>query len=96
MQVTEIHIHPINHQSKGLIAFAHIIIDESLMLGSIGIYEKRDGGFRITYPQKGNGYVFHPVSKPLSQVLENAIISKVKNVMEKDNAGHYRLKPENK
>lgn len=94
MRITEIHIHPITTPQRGLIAFAHIIIDESLMLGSIGIYEKRGGGFRITYPQKGNGYVFHPVSKSLSQVLEDAIISKVKNVMEKDNAGHYRLKPE--
>ena len=93
MNITEIHIHPVVRQNKGLIAFAHIIIDNRLMLGSIAIYQKRTGGYRITYPQKGNGYVFHPISKPLSKTLENSIIRELKNVMEKSDDRYNSIEP---
>ncbi len=88
MQVTEIHIHPVTPQ-RGLVAFANIVMEGQLFLGSIAVHEKLDGsGYRITYPKKGDGYLFHPICKPLSKALEQAIISEVKTVLSKAHAGH--------
>ena len=90
MQVTEIHIHPVTPQN-GLIAFANIVLEDQLFLGSIAIHERLDGsGYRLTYPTKGKGYLFHPVTKPLSKALENAIIHKLKTVMRENHVGHHR------
>ena len=91
MKITEIHIHLVTPH-KGLVAFANIVVDDALFLGSIGVHEKRDGtGYRITYPTKGNGYLFHPIRKPLSKALEQAIICEVKTVLSHPHAGHHRI-----
>lgn len=87
MQITEIHIHPITPQ-RGLLAFAHIVLDGCILLGSIGIHEKREGGLRLTFPQKGTGYVFHPVTRQFGKVLEDAVINEAKTVLEKHCVGH--------
>ncbi len=92
MKITEVHIHPVTPQ-RGLVAFAHVIVDDSLLLGSIAIHEKREGGYRITYPQKGTGYVFHPIKQPLNRVLEEAIINEAKIVLGNRHAGHRRTEP---
>lgn len=89
MQITEIHIHPVTPQ-RGLVAFANIVLDGQLFLGSIAVHEKRDGsGYRITYPTKGKGYLFHPIHKPLSIALEQAIICEVKTVLSQSHARHH-------
>lgn len=87
MIVTEVHIHPITPQ-RGLVAFAHVIVNDSLLLGSIGIHEKSGGGYRITYPQKGQSYVFHPIRQPLGKTIEAAIIHEAKKVLGKPNVGY--------
>lgn len=94
MRITEIHIHPVTPH-KGLVAFANLVLEGQLFLASIGVHEKRDGsGFRITYPTKGKGYLFHPIHKPLSKALEQAIIHEVKTVLSKPHAGHHRSIPQ--
>lgn len=92
MKVTEVHIYPITPQ-HGLVAFAHVVINGCLLLGSIAIHEKRKGGWRITFPQKGNGYVFHPITRTFSQTLEDSILDKVKTVFEKHHAGQHHIEP---
>lgn len=90
MRITEIHIHPVAPH-KGLVAFANLVIDDQLFLGSIAIHERLDGaGYRITYPTKGKGYLFHPIRKQLSRELEQAILNEVKTVLRKSHAGHHR------
>lgn len=90
MKITEIHIHPVTPH-KGLVAFANLVLEGQLFLASIAVHEKRDGtGYRITYPTKGKGYLFHPIDKPLSRALEQAIIDEVKTVLSKPHAGHHR------
>jgi DNA-binding cell septation regulator SpoVG len=94
MKITEIHIHPVTPH-KGLVAFANIVLEGQLFLASIAVHEKRDGtGYRITYPTKGKGYLFHPIDKPLSRALEQAIIHEVKTVLSKPYAGHHRVIPQ--
>lgn len=91
MEITEVHIHPVIPQ-HGLVAFAHVVINGCLRLGSIAIHEKRMGGWRITFPQKGNGYVFHPITPAFSQTLENTIIDEAKTVLGKNYVGQHCIK----
>jgi DNA-binding cell septation regulator SpoVG len=89
MRITEIHIHPV-HLDGGLVAFANLILDDQLALNGIGIYRRKDGsGYRLTYPMKGKGYLFHPITRPLSREFEAVILAEVKTVMESHgDAGH--------
>lgn len=90
MKITEIHIHPVTPH-KGLVAFANLVLEGQLFLGSIAVHEKRDGtGYRITYPTKGKGYLFHPIHPPLSKALEQAIICELKTVLSQANVRHHR------
>ena len=81
-EVTIIMIKPKN----GLVALATCVIDEKLYLGSIGIYTKLKGGYRLTYPTKklevSSINIYHPISKEVSDAIENAIIEKYEQLME--------------
>lgn len=92
MQVTEVDIAFIKPRN-GLIAFASVVLDDALYLGSIGVHRKLDGsGYRLTYPTRKIGdksaSVFHPIRRPLSAVIEQAVFQKLKNVASKVDAGH--------
>lgn len=85
-RVTEVQIIPIKAKD-GLVAFASVVVNESLFLGSIGVHSKIDGsGYRLTYPTKNVGgkemNVYHPINCQTSRAIEDAIIEKVKNVIE--------------
>lgn len=63
----------------GLVAFASLVLDGCLFLGSIGIYMRLDGsGYRITYPTKPVGgrnlHIFHPINRELGTAIERAIL----------------------
>ncbi len=85
MKITEIQIIPIKPKD-GLVAFGSIVLENSLYLGSIGIYKKIDGsGYRITYPTKKIGNknlnIYHPINKETSKEIEKAIISKAEKIL---------------
>lgn len=80
MKISEVNIQFIK-PDDGLVAFASVVLDESLYLGSIGIHERLDGaGYRLTYPTKKSGvrqfHLFHPINKALSQQIEKAVFQK--------------------
>jgi len=84
MKITEIQIIPIKPKD-GLIAFASIVVENSLYLGSLGVYTRLDGfGYRITYPTKKIGNkninIYHPINKETSKAIEEAIILKAKEI----------------
>lgn len=92
MQVTEVQIAFVKPHN-GLFAFANVVLEDQLYLGSIAIHRKLDGsGYRLTYPTRKRGeqpaHLFHPIRKPLSLALKQAIFSKLKDVMSKTDAGH--------
>ncbi len=94
-KITEIQILPIKPRD-GLVAFASLVINESLCLTSIGIHQKLDGtGYRLTYPTKlvgaRNMNLYHPITKDLSKVIEEAIFNKLKEVMNKPNDRYSRF-----
>jgi stage V sporulation protein G len=82
----------------GLIGFANLVWGGCLFLGSIGIHQKLDGsGYRLTYPTRKVGTqnltLFHPISRQASTAVEQAVFSKLKDVMKNvsnTNAGHAR------
>jgi len=87
MKITEVQITPIKPKG-GLIAFASVVLEDSVYLGSLGVYTKIDGtGYRITYPTKiiGNKSIniYHPINKETSKTIEKAIILEVEEIFKK-------------
>ena len=83
MQINEINIEFIK-PNNGLIAFASLVIDNSIYLSSIAVHKKlNEEDYRITYPSKGNFSIFHPINKTTSKQIEEVIFKKLKEVMSK-------------
>jgi len=85
MKITEIQIIPIKPKN-GLVAFASIVVENSLYLGSLGVYTRLDGsGYRITYPTKKIGNkdinIYRPINKETSKLIEKSIIDEVKRLL---------------
>lgn len=95
MRVTEVEISFVKPRD-GLIAFASIVLDDQLYLGSIAIHSKLNGtGYRLTYPTRrlGNSQtpVFHPIRKQIGAAIEQAIFQKLKDVMSKVDDRYHSL-----
>jgi len=70
----------------GLVAIASVVADNSLYLGSVGVFTRLNGsGYRITYPTKKIGEkninIYHPINKETSKAIEEAIISKAEKIL---------------
>jgi DNA-binding cell septation regulator SpoVG len=94
MDVTEVDIALVKPQ-EGLIAFASVVLDDQVYLGSIGVHRKLDGsGYRLTYPTRRLGErlvdVFHPIRRPIGVAIERAIVAKLKDVLSRGHAGYHR------
>ena len=84
MKITEIQITPIKPKD-GLVAFASVVVEDSLFMGFIGVYTRLDGlGYRLTYPTKRMGdnsvNIYHPISKEASKAIEQAVFQKLKEL----------------
>ena len=89
--IEEIQISPIK-PNNGLVAFASIVIDKHLYLGSIGIVTRPNGGYRLVYPTKkiGNSSInlFYPINKEFADYIEAVILKVYEDVMSKSNVRH--------
>jgi len=85
--VSELQIIPIKPQN-GLVAFASFILNDYLYLGSIGIFTRPEGGYRLLYPTKKVGVrninIFHPINKTFAETIEKEVINKFEDVMNHD------------
>ena len=92
-RLSEIQIVPIKPQN-GLVGFASFVLDNNLYLGSIGIFTRPEGGYRLTYPTKKVGdrniNIFHPINKDFANQIETEIIKKFEEVMNQ-NDRHNRF-----
>ena len=61
----------------GLIALARIVLNDALVLDGIGIHQKLNGGYRLTYPTKNGRLLFHPIHDSVSKLFEQVIFSKL-------------------
>ncbi|MDQ3008006.1 MAG: SpoVG family protein [bacterium] len=70
--------------NEGLVGFASFVYDNNFYLGSIGIYTRPQGGYRLTYPSRkatnGKFNVFHPINREVAEEIEKVIISKFEKV----------------
>lgn len=84
MQIKKVEIVPIRPH-EGLVAFADIVLEEGLYLGSIGVHRKLEGGFRITFPTRKVGginvSIYHPLQLHISKEFEYAICSKAEKLL---------------
>ena len=92
-RITDVQIHFIKPQN-GLLGFASMVVG-GLYLSSIGIHAKlNQNGYRLTYPNRkvgdANLDVFHPVNRETGLAIEQAVLSKLKEVMSKCNDGYNR------
>jgi len=83
-RVTDIQITPIKPRN-GLVGFASLVFDNCFYLGSIGIFTRPCGGYRLTYPTRkisnDNLHVFHPINKIVAELIENAIVAKFETLI---------------
>lgn len=81
--ISEIQVTPVK-ANEGLVGFASFVYNNSFYFGSIGIYTKPQGGYRLTYPtRKGtnsNFNIFYPINREIAKEIEEVIISKFENV----------------
>lgn len=91
-RISEIQIVPVNPKD-GLVGFASFVFDNCLHLGSIGIYTRPQGSYRLTYPTRkatnGNFNIFYPINRAIAEEIEQAIIFKFEEVM-KMYVGHNK------
>ena len=80
---SEIQVVPIK-PNNGLVGFASFVYRDSFYFGSIGIYTRPQGGYRLTYPTRkgasGNINIFHPINQDVAEEIEKVIISKFEDV----------------
>ena len=89
MQITEIQIEFVK-PNNGLVGFASLVVDGNIYLSSIAIHKKLNGAdYRLTYPSKGKFSIFHPINKKSSNQIEQAIFTKLKDVMNKEHNDRY-------
>ena len=83
-KITEVTIIPVK-PNKGLVALASCVIDDKLYLGSIGIYTKLKGGYRLTFPNKKVGdtsiNIFHPINRAVGDAIEDGIVAEYERLM---------------
>ena len=82
--ISEVQIMPVK-ANEGLVGFASFVYNDSFYMGSIGIYTRPEGGYRLTYPTRkganGNFNIFHPINREVAEEIEEVIISKFEDVM---------------
>lgn len=78
-RISEIQVTPIK-PIDGLVGFASLVFDNSFYLGSIGIFTRPRGGFRLTYPTRKRLNVFHPINKEIADEIEMAVVLKFEEV----------------
>ena len=86
-RLTEVNITPVRPKG-GLVAFVSFVMDESWYMGSIAIYTRPHGGYRLIYPTRKmadrNIPLFYPINKAQAKTIEEVVISHFEEVMSFD------------
>lgn len=84
--ISEVQVVPVKPQN-GLVGLASVVFNNSLYLGSLGIYTRPAGGYRLTYPTKklSKTNVFHPIDKETGEQIEHAVIAKFEQICSAQN-----------
>lgn len=84
MMVSEIQITPVKPKD-GLVGFASFVFAGALYCGSVGIFSRPNGGYRLVYPTKlvaGRQLdMYHPITGIVGKQIEEVVITKYEEVM---------------
>lgn len=85
--ISEIQFRPIKPQD-GLVGFVSFVIDGKFWMGSVGVYARREGGYRLIYPTRKiagqNIDVFHPINREVGSLVEAVVSEKVSEIFSED------------
>lgn len=84
MMVSEVQITPVKPKD-GLVGFASFVFAGALYCGSVGIFSRPSGGYRLVYPTKlvaGRQLdMYHPITGAVGRQIEEVVIAKFEEVM---------------
>lgn len=91
--ISEVQIVPVK-ANNGLVGFASFVLYEVMYCGSVGIFTRPSGGYRLVYPTRkmiGKDIdVYYPINKQLGRAIEEAVASKFEEVVSGDNGRYGR------
>lgn len=96
-KVTEIQVTPVK-PNNGLVGFASFVLHGEIYCGSVAIFTRPDGSFRLVYPSRLVGskqiQVFYPINRELGKEVSNAVISKFNDVVNNDRHSNFNYSKE--
>lgn len=94
--ISEVQITPVK-PNNGLIGFASFVLYEAVYCGSVGVFTRPQGGYRLAYPTRKISSkdidVYYPINQKIGRVIEEEVISKFEEVVSKDNDRHGSFEP---
>ena len=89
--ISEVQIVPVK-ANNGLIGFASFVLYEAIYCGSVGVFTRPNGGYRLVYPTRkmiGKDIdVYYPIKKQVGLDIEEAVAIKFEEVVSNEN-GRY-------
>ena len=83
-KISEIQFYPVKPKD-GLLGFVSFVLDDKFWMGSIAVFSRRDGGYRLVYPTRKvtnqNINIFHPIDQAVGRQVETAISEKVAKII---------------
>jgi DNA-binding cell septation regulator SpoVG len=94
--ISEVQINPIK-PNNGLIGFASFVLYGAVYCGSVGVFTRPQGGYRLAYPtrkisNKDIG-VYYPINQKIGRAIEKEVISKFEEVVSKGNDRYSSFEP---
>lgn len=81
--ISEIQFYPVKPQD-GLLGFVSFVLDGKFWMGSVAVFSRKDGGYRLVYPTRKvagqNINVFHPINPDVGLQVEQAVSEKVAEI----------------
>jgi stage V sporulation protein G len=85
--ISEVQFFPVKPKD-GLLGFVSFVVDDKFWMGSIAIFTRLEGGYRLVYPTRKVGgqniNIFHPINRDVSLQVETAVIKKVEQIFNED------------
>lgn len=95
--ISEIQFYPIKPKD-GLLGFVSFVVDSKFWFGSVAVFSRLNGGYRLVYPTRKIGdqniNIFHPISQEVGVQVENAINEKVSEIFNESVYGAETYKQE--
>ena len=93
--ISEIQFYPVKPQD-GLLGFVSFVLDGKFWMGSVAVFSRKDGGYRLVYPTRKvagqNINVFHPINPDVGLQVEQAVSEKVAEIFSEN---YDSAEPEN-